>query len=231
MKKTIWFFGTIAVMSASVALGATETMSDSYEVALDGLDAFDCEGETKWEQLPNGLGNLASQEDCTYPFLAESADNFVGDGDDMIGVGWWGGYWSGSPLAPDAFNVVVYADDGGAPGDVIYTHNSTEYNETIGSPNGYCTEIEAFNKADGVTYWLSVQAVLCYPPRWGWAAGEGDGTEGYLRYPFAGIPDFANPSQIDGIGIFIELAYVLYNAEGPVPVEEATWSKVKSLYQ
>ena len=116
---------------------------------------------------------------------AEVADNFMGDGADVVGVGWWGVYWNGTPLPPDGFNIRIYADNGGLPGDLLYEETAATYNETAGDPYGYCANLAApFAKADGVGYHLSVQAQFCFPPQWGYSSGDGDGLQASFKSAF-----------------------------------------------
>jgi hypothetical protein len=131
-----------------------------------------------------------------YPFAAEVADDFVGTGDLVYGVGWWGTYWSGAPFSPDGFNIRVYADDGGVPGDLLREQYVTEYEEEAGDPFGFCANVHAFTPVDGVRYHLSVQAVLCDPPQYGWATGEGNGLEGHFRSEVFGYPEWVPASEV-----------------------------------
>lgn len=228
MKKLALF--AVALVVAGAANAEVQTDSGPFTVEIDGLDAFDCEGTTKWEQLPNGATGASSQDDACYPFDSHIADNFVGDGTDMIGVGWWGVYWNGTPLPPDAFNITIYSDNGGVPGDVLATTTTTEYNETVGSPNGYCSQIDTFSKADGVTYHLEVQASLCFPPQWGWGSGDGDGIEGHFRGELFGYVDWV-PASLPFL-VPYDFSMVLYNEDGdPTPTDETTWAGIKNLYK
>jgi len=221
MKKLCACAAMLAVTAGSAA--AVDSESGPYTVDTDTHDAFDCEGEIKWEQMPNGASGLSSQDDACYPFTSEVADDFMGDGETMVGVGWYGVYWNGTPIAPDSFNIHVYADDAGAPGELIYTHNTTEYNETVGDPYGYCTQVEPFDKEDGVQYWLGIQSVFCFPPQWGWATGDGNGVSSYQLFPLLGIDPW-EPTGFDQ-------AFLLYNEGAPTPTEDATWSAIKGLYR
>ena len=162
MKKLGAIF-TVFALAAVSANAQIVIESGPFSVDSAGLDAFDCEGETKSEQLPNGVSGLAAQDDQCYPFLAQTADDFLGDGNDIVGAGWWGVYWNGTPLPPDGFRVEIYSDNGGVPGDLLFSEDTSDYNETAGDPNGYCSQLSGFNKADGVTYHMSVTAVLLLP--------------------------------------------------------------------
>ena len=227
MKKIAALVSIFAIAVTGSAF-AIDSPSGNYTVTTDALDAFDCEGVIKWEQLPNGVSGLSSQDDQCYPFLSEVADDFMGDGEMMIGAGWWGVYWNGTPIAPDAFNLKVYADGGGAPGELIYSEAVTDYNETFGDPYGYCALLsEGVMKMDGMTYWLGVQAVFCFPPQWGYGTGEGSGSEIHFLSAFFGYPDWVPGSVV--FGVPYDAAFLLYNG-GEVPTEDATWSEIKALY-
>lgn len=233
MKKISAIVAVLAVASSGTAL-AVDIESGPYAVDLDTQDAYDCGAidSIKWEQLPNGGSGLASQDDQCYPFLAESADNFMGDGADIVGVGWWGVYWNGTPLPPDGFRISIFADNGGSPGDLLYTEETGTYNETVGDPYGYCANLAApFTKADGVGYHLGVTAVFCFPPQWGYATGDGDGAEMHFRSAFFGFPDWVPGAVV--FGTQWDMAFLLYNGDGggTVPTEDATWTSIKGLYR
>lgn len=192
------------------------------------LDAFDCDGTIRWEQLPNGASVLSSQEDACYPFTSEVADDFVGNGADVFGVGWWGSYWNGTPLPPDGFTIRVYADDTGVPGDLIHEDATTEYNETVWDPNGYCSQFDAFRAFDDVRYHLVVQATLCFPPQWGWATGDGNGEEGHFRGELFGYFDWV-PLSVPFL-VPYDMAVVYYTGGSGTPVADTTWSGIKAHY-
>ena len=231
MKKLAFFAMALVVAGSASAEPVLESGPFTVQ-GWDGLDAFDCDGTVKddFQQLPNGVSGLAAQDDQCYPFLAEIADNFTGDGDNLVGVGWWGVYWNGTPLPPDSFDITIYADDGGVPGAELATTNTADYNETAGDPNGYCSQIDSFAKADGVGYHLDVTAVFCFPPQYGHATGDGDGNEAHFKSDFFGFPDWVTATTV--FGVAHDLAFILYNEEGAgTPVDETTWTGIKDLYK
>jgi hypothetical protein len=229
MKKVTALFA-ICALAAVAANAAPQFSSGPYTVSGDGLDAFDCTGTIKWEQPPDGASGLSSQDDTCYPFSSECADDFMGDGNSVIGVGWYGVYWNGTPLAPDAFNVRFYSDASGLPGTQLALTTTSNYNETAGDPYGYCSDVDSFSKADGVKYHLSIQAVLCFPPQWGFASGTGNGAQGSFQSALFGFPTWVPNTTV--FGIPYELAFLLYNDDGGgTPTEEASWSTIKNLYR
>ncbi len=228
MKKLGAFFAICAVAAFS-AQAEVQLERGPFTLEFDGLDATDCEGEIKWVQEPDGASGLAAQDDQCYPFLAQIADNFLGDGNDIVGVGWYGVYWNGSPLPPDAFRIEIYTSDAdGCPGDLVYSDETSDYNQTLGAPDGYCSQVTPFNKADGVSYHISVTAVFCFPPQYGSATGVGDGQQACFRSAFFGFADWTPATDV--FGVPYDLAFLLYNEPG-TPTEEASWSSIKKLYQ
>ena len=227
MKKVAALFCicTLAFVGSAFALDAE---SGPYIVDTQGSDAFDCVGEIKLEQPPNGASLTSSQSDVCYPFESMMADDFMGDGGVMTGGGWWGGFWGGSPVTVESFNIRIYADAGGMPADPyappLFEENTTEYNETVGDPYGYCANFAgSFEKVQGVTYWLVVQSVFCFPPQWGWATGDGNGALAWQHFPLLGYDPWIQTAY--------ETAWLLYNDGGGTPTEEASWSEIKSLYR
>jgi hypothetical protein len=229
MKKVAALFTIFAVAVTGNAL-AIGTQSGPYTVAGDQQDAYDCGTEWKWEQMPDGQSGLAAQDDQCYPFLAECADDFMGDGSNVTGVGWWGVFWNGSPVAPDGFQITIYlSDPDGCPGEAICSEFVTDYNQTAGDPYGYCATLaEACPKADGVSYHVSTTAVFCFPPQWGSATGTGNGQQMCFRSAFFGFPDWVPGNVVFGVNY--DLAFLLYN-DGIVPTEDASWSSIKNLYE
>jgi hypothetical protein len=210
---------------SSISLDVPEIESGPYSVSYFG--EFDCTGFAKWEQRPDGASGLSSQDDTCYPFQSECADDFMGDGNSVIGVDWFGVYWNGTPLAPDAFNIRFYSDASGLPGTQLAITTSSTYNETAGNPYEYCSQVDPFTKADGVKYHVSIQAVLCFPPQWGIATGTGNGAQGSFRSALFGFPDWVPSST--AFGLPHELAFYLYNTT-TTPVVETTWGSIKATY-
>jgi len=101
MKKVTALFA-ICALAAVAANAAPQLASGPYTVS-DTQDAFDCgpANTIKWEQPPDGASGLSAQDDTCYPFASECADDFMGDGNNVTAVGWYGVYWNGSPIAPD----------------------------------------------------------------------------------------------------------------------------------
>jgi hypothetical protein len=144
-----------------------------------------CEGNLVWEQLPDGVTAIQSQEDICYPFTTEVVDDFVGwsgygTKDWIIGVTWWGAFLDGPPVEIESVNVRIYAGSFGYPYDLLYATKS-EVHEIAGDPTGYCADIEPFSDAEDIRFFISIQMSFCGPTRWGWASGVGNGHEGFYR--------------------------------------------------
>lgn len=190
-----------------------------------------CEETPAWEQLPNGLTLAAAQDDVCYPFLAEGADHFVGTGAVLTSVGWWGQYFGGTPVTPDGFRISIYTrSDDGCPETLIHSELTTDFNEELTSDlNTYCTTLETgFTHTSGTTYLLSITSVLCFPPQWGWATGDGDGTQACFRSELFGFDQWTPIMEV--VGSPYEFAFYVIDEELGTPSAEHTWSALKALY-
>ena len=226
----------VPVLGAATASASPELHSGAH-AARAGVGAYDCQesSDIVFEQIPDAVLGLFSQDDACYPLLAQTADDFVGTGEDLVAMGWWGLYWNGTALAPDGFRIEIYADDGGVPGDLLYETTTTEYNEVLGDsqmsePSSYCTVLEPpFEMADGSTYHMSVIPLLCFPPQWGHSTGIGNGVPGHFRSVFFDFPEWT--PNVDVFGFEWELALVLFASfSDPIPVDDVSWSAIKGLY-
>ncbi len=164
----------------------------------------------------------ASQNDPVYGNFATMFDNFTLISTDSIThVNWIGGYFN-PPTAGSisSFEVAFWADDGGAPGALLYSQTVMgDANETfITDVTGYPTYAynlgltTAFPALAGTTYWLSVQPTIPYPPQWGWAVGTGGDGMSYQIF--------------NGVGGVVEadMAFSLEHREGeaiPEPISLA----------
>ncbi len=214
--KTTSLFGLLWCVLAGSALALDIQSGEQSRIWSDGRGVWDCPGLEKWYQPPDPAGNLlASQDDTTIPFRAEVADDFMGDGQYIWSIGWWGGYWGGSPRPPDAFEITIYAKaTGDCPGEVLYQEVDSDYHETlVGTSADYCIELdENFYKAPGVNYQVSIVAVLNYPPQWGWAvSSQGNGKQVCFRSEYFSFPDWVPGIQV--FGAFYETAFVLFNKD------------------
>jgi hypothetical protein len=133
-----------------------------------------------------------SQLDTVYPFNAQVADDFTLSDQHtccgpmhITGISWFGGWVSpGPPGDPTDFNLILYADDGGVPTGAgmddptttalkVITLPRAELNEqpVTDSLNSYTADLSAdpFIVDPDTTYWLVIQSVNVFPPKWGWA--------------------------------------------------------------
>lgn len=196
-----------------------------------GMLEFDCDGRVGWEQWPNDASAFSAQVDIAYPFESAVADNFSGNGRSLVGAGWWGVYWNGSTAQPDHFTVRIHADDGGRPGDVLFSEVCVECEETYAEATtaDYCVNFSApFPTETGAVYWLEIGTALTYPPQWGWATGDGDGNDVWFAFPALGIAFWTRGEAL--FGRPSNMAFVLFE-EPDFPVSEASWSSVKALYR
>jgi hypothetical protein len=238
MKKVFAFFSAFALAGVGSAMALDIESGIGYH-SMDESGAYDCDGIVKWEQLPNGGSGFSSQVDVCYPFSSSVADDFVGDGHVTHGVGWWGVYWNGGVVVPDAFEIKIYADAGGMPagnpdsGPFLFSESTTDYHETFSGATeaDYCTNFAdpaGFYKEPDVKYWLGIQAVFCFPPQWGWSTGSGNGVDVWFGFPLLGYPYW-----VPGVSVFgftSDMAFLLLN-DIDSPTEDTTWSTIKNLYR
>jgi hypothetical protein len=170
------------LVAPAAALGLASS-AVAFPVIFDNID-------------PNGgplftSGDLqASQRDMGFGFDAGCADDFVlpaspdESGDwQVTDVQWLGRFVTGSPVEIDSFNIIFWPDAGGLPAGSNSAGLPPKYNEAlaiysgvpaVSSPGGggatsfqYIAELPApFTAADGVPYWIEVQANVNYPPLW-----------------------------------------------------------------
>jgi hypothetical protein len=171
-----------------------------------------CASDLAWEQLPDGVTAIRSQDDLCYPFTSEVADDFIGwdgyagFGHHLEAVAWWGVFWNGSEVPLEDVTVRIYTSVGGPPTDPLAVTTRHEVTEFPGHPHGYCTEIEAFYPTEGVRYFISIQVAFCGPTEWGWSSGLGNGYEGYYRSSES--PDWTPLSEVTD-GAATEVAFQL----------------------
>ncbi|MCP5115445.1 MAG: hypothetical protein GY953_31845, partial [bacterium] len=118
----------------------------------------------------------------------------------ITGVYWEGGYWNNLPV-PFDYRVIFYADRGdgnaptGGPTDptgtalVVYDFPYAETNERFnGVGYAYNVELQPPFVAEAHTkYWLAVQSVRPFPPKWGWVgSGRMQLHEVVMGFPMLG---------------------------------------------
>ncbi|MEK6642824.1 MAG: hypothetical protein AABZ08_02870 [Planctomycetota bacterium] len=134
----------------------------------------------------------ASQKDSGFGFDAGVADDFVlpsspdDSGDWRINqVNWIGRFITGTPTPIPTFNIIFWPDDNsGHPAGSDAAGLPPKYSEALaiysnvpassGPGGGGSTSFEysatlpdAFEAADGVRYWIEIQANVNFPPLWG----------------------------------------------------------------
>ena len=87
------------------------------QVTGPGRPAFQAKDPIIWDNGPPtaSLNYYSSQNDASYPFVSQTADDFMfGEDMDVTDVHWWGGFWNGPPdeVEPCPFYIYFYADDG-----------------------------------------------------------------------------------------------------------------------
>jgi hypothetical protein len=245
VKRAVALFSVLALSLWSSAI-ALDVQSGLGYHSMDQSGAYDCSGLVYWEQLPNGASGFSSQVDVCYPFDSATADNFVAYDSYLGGAGWWGVYWNGGVVAPDAFYVTVYADAGGVPntpppptggGLITWYVPAPYYNETFSGATeaDYCFNVEDADPPvplaldGGVPYWISFQAVFCFPPQWGWSTGANDGVDVWFGFPLLGYA-YWTPG-VNVFGFQSSMAFLLLTQFIGTPTKDTTWSTIKNLYR
>jgi len=238
----------IALLAAAASVAGAAPVAQVASTG-DVLYEWTAVGEVDvaWDQQLQEDGGwvLASQLASDYPFYAEAADDFVcADGGAIVAVEWWGAYWNpGAPPHADGFVVRVYENDAGArfpvPGDVVFEQTCLTYTEELLADQSwwyryYCELEPAFGPEEGVTYWLSVQAL--YPwyegGQWGWGECVSEdywGGEAVYVFDALGVTDWAPVSSSDPYE-HRECAFVLYQ-NITSPVAESSWTCIKGLFR
>lgn len=174
-------------------------------------------------------GNLySSQNDTVYPFLSQTADDFIFDVETTItDFHFYGGFWNGNAFDPVDFQVYIYADDGtgnkptgnGMPdpsGTALY---SAFYPGVTGLPldaNGFYSYQVAINPPfvaqAGHKYWITPVSVFPYPPQWGWANTAGIQLHSSVQgFPFLGTNFWTDISPA------VDMAFYLTGEESNQP--------------
>jgi hypothetical protein len=194
-----------------------------------------------WEQLPvvlEGSGwAMSSQEDVCYPFESWIADNFIGTGDEVTAVRWWGAFWNGNPDLPTEVIVEFWTPgpDGQCPAFSTRVHASRTSSfsqmpvELPGGNPGFEYQAmlpDPFVPLPGEAYFVSIQLALCYPPQWGITMGGGDGHQCCLGGQWNG--SWAPAETV--FGYPHESAFVLYSGYA-TPTEPSTWSRIKGQFR
>jgi len=147
---------------------------------------------------------LLSQLDEVFPFNGQVADDFIFEDcdKDVIGVRWWGNFWGvGEPIDPVDFNIYFYEDNGNVPTgsgmeNPEYTVLKSYFIQDVSGINDsgqrfYSVNLPTpFIALQGEKYWLVVQAVFEFPPKWGRVTN--DGTV-YLNPSVFGCPLLGDP--------------------------------------
>jgi hypothetical protein len=176
---------------------------------------------------------LSSQNDALYPFVSQTADDFMFAQDMLVtDVHWWGGFWNGPPdeVEPLDFYIYFYGDDGtgnaptGSDPDpaptALATYHFTAVSGLPLDPNGfyeYDVDLNPpFSAAAGVKYWIAIQSDFPYPPQWGWAQGNAMALHQAVQgFPLVGVSFWTDVDPV------VDMAYYLTG----IPDDE--WSNHK----
>ncbi len=139
------------------------------------------------DYAPNGGATISSQFDPTsLGAFATAYDEFtLASTATVRNVSWQGGYLNPPTPSPISSFIITFYDSngaGGLPGTVLATDTiagnagQTFIAGTGGASTGfvpqytYDANIAPFTATAGHEYWMSIVAVMPYPPQWGWGA-------------------------------------------------------------
>jgi hypothetical protein len=162
---------------------------------------------------------------------SQVADNFVLTAPNVIvtDIHWWGVYWNpGPPGDLQAFNIYFYNDAGGVPTGggmtnpevtaiASYTIPFAAANETPAGPTNYFSYDAALSPPltlnAGTPYWVAIQAVMAFPPQWGWATSNGTAGNAKQGFPYLNMPFWTQIVPTGGTGV--EMAFYLTGIPEP----------------
>lgn len=116
--------------------------------------------------------------------------------------------WQTGPADPDFSH----------PGDLLYEHECYVYAEEfdpVAYQYHYYQDFEGhlFDQIPGNIYWVTITAVVAFPPQWGWCESDQIWMdEGVFRSDFFGFPEWTPMSDV--LGYPVEFAFVLWGADG-----------------
>ncbi|NLG21800.1 MAG: S8 family serine peptidase, partial [Actinomycetales bacterium] len=174
------------------------------------------------EQVVNGISGIVSDNFPNNGGGVFSADDFTLDADESLTSIYTPGFWNASDLATRAPSIdwEIFADDGGAPGEVVWSHTAAPSDAAVTIVDNEITlDLVAAGGAVDLTagtYWLSVWPTVTDPfpnlnDRWNWYQGAPSGAPGMLIDPNdlfgAGATDWTPIQAL--VGDFSDLAYTI----------------------
>ena len=201
--------------------------------------AVSAERDLCWWEEPaaNGM-KLRSDLVTQFGASSEVANDFRLDTDGRITRAIAiGGYWcwsQGDELFHD-FNLFIYEDEQGTPGDLLLELLEIQMEESLLGYDGYGPNYryEApidFSVTAGTTYWFVIQAVHgTVEPCWGrYQAMTVSLHESMFRSAYFGWPDWTEASNVVGSPFD---AVQGFECETPVPRRSTSWGKIKAIYR
>ena len=194
-------------------------------------DALSGDGVAIWEQTPIGTGSTLSYENCGA-LRVQLADGFVGNGEAIEGIAWWGRQLDGTD--PDAFRLEIWSHSAdGCPESLLYSELVDLFTQYDGFPyNRYEAELAVpFVALTDTQYHLAITQVLCEMPddlfHFAWAWGTGDGEQLCIRRE-------GDPEWVPGdtyMSTEAELSFVLYSEMPTTPTTVHSWAKIKQRFR
>ncbi|WP_165699973.1 cell wall-binding repeat-containing protein [Ornithinimicrobium ciconiae] len=181
------------------------------------------------EQTVNGTSGIVSDYFPNNGGGVYSADDFTLAADSSLTSLFTPGFWNADDVATRATAIdwEIFADDSGAPGELVWSHTAAPGNaEVTIETNEITLDLVAAGGAVDLsagTYWLSVWPTVPDPvpnlnDRWNWYQGAPSGSPGMLIDPnFLFGPGTGDWTPIvDLVGSFSDLAYTIEGSSGTV---------------
>lgn len=176
IKRAVWM--VLGIIAGTMVAGAARADTVVYNQPA---------------QFPGGFTAWTSSYDpSTFGNIYQTYDNFsLSAPASITGVTWQGFSFdattskaTSTPVT--AFNIDVYADNGGAPGTLLYQSTESSFTKSSAGTvdffnkgssetvyNYAATLATPFAATSNTTYWLMIQGVTDYPAYWTWNSGTG----------------------------------------------------------
>jgi hypothetical protein len=202
----VLLLSAVLLFSASAVTANTTTLTTSFKATGQSQGSQSTSRDVIWDNGYYTTNLLASQQDLVYPFNAQTANDFqLSSAQTVTEVIFWGGFWNGAPPWPDPldYNIIFYADDGSGnqpPGAgsqdptpnalLVDTHTGVSGVDNGDGTFTYDLVLNTpFAASANTKYWVVFQAIMTFPPQWGWAASDTVLLHSAMTgFPLAGAP-------------------------------------------
>jgi len=131
-----------------------------------------------------------------------------------------------------SFEVRLFADDDGRPGEILYSWDAGDAFEYVGAPSLYWIQIyPAVELVTGATYWASVVAEA-FDPQWGVVGSVPDGGATSVRSPHFGIETWTPLGEILPCDPCSMALFVFADSDCvTTPAARSHWTRLKAMFR